>query len=79
MQCTHCGSLKYVKNGGYRGVKRYKFKSCFLYFSAKVRKFSYKDKERESIQMGMVCIKAHFRIWEYQICFLLRMANPRHI
>ncbi len=46
MECTHCGSLKYVKNGGYKGVRRYKCKSCFLYFSDKVRRFSYKDKER---------------------------------
>ena len=46
MECTHCGSLKYVKNGGYKGVKRYKCKSCFFYFSGKVRKFSFADKEK---------------------------------
>lgn len=46
MQCTHCGSEKYVNNGSYKGVKRYKCKECGRYFSDKVRKFSYKDKER---------------------------------
>jgi len=38
--------LKYVKNGSYKGVQRYYCKTCFLYFSGKVRKFTYKDKER---------------------------------
>ena len=28
MDCTHCGSLKYVKNGGYKGVQHYKCKIC---------------------------------------------------
>lgn len=46
MQCTHCGSKKYVNNGSYKGVKRYKCKECGRYFSDKVRKFTYKDKER---------------------------------
>lgn len=46
MQCTHCGSLKYVKNGAYKGVRRYICKNCGRSFSDKVRKFTYKDKER---------------------------------
>jgi len=46
MECTHCGSDNFVKNGGYKGVRRYKCKSCSHYFSGKVRRFSYKDKER---------------------------------
>ena len=46
MQCTHCGSKEYVNNGSYKGVKRYKCKECGRYFSDKVRKFTYKDKER---------------------------------
>ena len=46
MQCTHCGSLRYVKNGSYKGVRRYICKDCGRYFSDKVRKFTYKDKEK---------------------------------
>ena len=46
MQCTHCGSTKYTNNGSYKGVRRYKCKECKRYFSDKVRKFTYKDKER---------------------------------
>ena len=46
MQCTHCGSKNYINNGSYKGVKRYKCKECVIYFSDKVRKFTYKDKER---------------------------------
>jgi len=43
--CTHCGSLKYVKNGRTNGVQRYKCKKCNRSFGDKVRKFSYKDKQ----------------------------------
>ena len=46
MECPHYGSLKYVKNGGYKGVRRYKCKTCSHYFSDKVRRFSYKDKNQ---------------------------------
>ena len=46
MQCTHCGSRSYVNNGSYKGVRRYKCKECGRYFSDKVRKFTYQDKER---------------------------------
>jgi transposase-like protein len=46
MQCTHCGSLIYVKNGSYKGCQRYICKSCNRSFSDKVRKFRYSDKER---------------------------------
>jgi len=46
MQCTHCGSKKYTNNGSYKGVRRYKCKECGRYFSDKVRKFTYQDKER---------------------------------
>ena len=46
MECTHCGSLEYVKNGCYKGSQRYICKICFRSFSDKVRKFTYSDKER---------------------------------
>jgi len=46
MQCIHCGSLEYVKNGSYKGSQRFKCKKCNRYFSDKVRKFSFADKER---------------------------------
>ena len=46
MQCVHCGSRKYVKNGSYNGVQRYKCKDCERAFSDKPRKFSYADKEK---------------------------------
>ena len=46
MQCVHCGSKDYVKNGSYKGVQRYKCKECNRAFSDKVRKFTYADKER---------------------------------
>lgn len=46
MQCTHCGNVKYVKNGKYSGIQRYKCCKCKRTFSDKVRKFTYADKER---------------------------------
>jgi len=46
MQCTHCGSTSYVKNGSYKGSQRYRCKDCGRAFSDKVRKFTYADKER---------------------------------
>ena len=46
MQCTHCGSTTYVKNGSKDGIQQYKCKECGRSFSDKPRKFSYKDKER---------------------------------
>ena len=46
MECVHCGSMYYVKNGSYKGVQRYICKSCKRAFSDKPRKFSYADKER---------------------------------
>ena len=46
LKCVHCGCLDYVKNGSYKGVHRYKCKTCHRAFSDKVRKFSYDDKER---------------------------------
>jgi transposase-like protein len=46
MQCTHCGSFKFVKNGSYKGSQRFVCKDCNRAFSDKVRKFSYADKER---------------------------------
>ncbi|MCL2020559.1 MAG: hypothetical protein FWG81_00245 [Betaproteobacteria bacterium] len=46
MQCTHCGSVSYVKNGSYKGSQRYLCKECRRAFSDKVRKFTYADKER---------------------------------
>ncbi|MDR0305220.1 MAG: hypothetical protein LBI42_00085 [Chitinispirillales bacterium] len=46
MQCSHCGSLKSVKNGSYNGSQRFICKNCNRAFSDKVRKFSYADKER---------------------------------
>jgi len=46
MQCVHCGSTKYVKNGQHQGIHRYKCKECGRAFSDKVRKFTYSDKEK---------------------------------
>ena len=46
MECTHCGSLKYVKNGSYKGVQRYRCKKYFHSFSDKVRRFSFADKKK---------------------------------
>jgi len=46
MRCTHCGSAKYVKNGHYQGSQRFRCKNCLRYFSDKVRKFNYSDKEK---------------------------------
>ncbi len=37
MECTHCGSLKYVKNGSYKGVQGYRSKTYFLYFNLTIR------------------------------------------
>ena len=45
MQCTHCGSLKFNKNGKYKGDQRYICKECSRSFSNKIRKFTYADKE----------------------------------
>ena len=46
MQCTHCGSTNYVKNGTKNNIQQYKCKNCNRIFSDKPRKFTYKDKER---------------------------------
>lgn len=46
MQCVHCGSAEYVKNGKFDGNQRYKCKSCFRTFSDKPRRFTYADKEK---------------------------------
>ena len=46
MQCTHCGSEEYVKNGKKNGSQQYICKKCKRSFSDRVRKFTYKDKER---------------------------------
>ena len=46
MRCTHCGSAKYVKNGLYQGSQRFRCKTCLRYFSDKVCKFNYSDKEK---------------------------------
>jgi transposase-like protein len=46
MKCTHCGSEKYVKNGSFKGSQRFRCKECNRYFSDKVRKFTYSDKEK---------------------------------
>ena len=46
MECTHCGSSKYIKNGVYKSSQRYRCKDCNKTFSDKVRKFTYADKER---------------------------------
>jgi transposase-like protein len=46
MRCSHCGGLKFVKNGSYKGSQRFICKVCRRAFSDKVRKFSYADKER---------------------------------
>ena len=46
MQCTHCGSNNFVKNGSYNGSQRFICKDCGRAFSDKVRKYTYADKER---------------------------------
>jgi len=46
MECTHCGSTSFKKNGMHKGVQRYQCSSCKQFFSDKVRKFSYRDKCR---------------------------------
>jgi hypothetical protein len=46
MQCTHCGSAKFVKNGSYKGSQRFICSDCGSAFSDKVCKFTYADKER---------------------------------
>jgi transposase-like protein len=46
IQCNHCGSTNYRKNGSYKGVQRYVCKECKRAFSDEVRKFTYADKER---------------------------------
>ncbi|MDR2555712.1 MAG: hypothetical protein LBC64_09830 [Fibromonadaceae bacterium] len=46
MECTHCGSTGFKKNGVHKGVQRYQCSTCKQFFSDKVRKFSYHDKCR---------------------------------
>jgi transposase-like protein len=46
IQCTHCGSVSYRKNGKYKGSQRYLCNDCRRAFSDRVRKFTYADKER---------------------------------
>jgi transposase-like protein len=46
MECTHCGSTSFKKNGMHKGVQRYQCNTCKQFFSDKVRKFSYHDKCR---------------------------------
>ncbi|MCL2040292.1 MAG: hypothetical protein FWG85_07680, partial [Bacteroidetes bacterium] len=46
MECTHCGSSKYIKNGVYKCSQRYRCKECNRYFSDKLRKFTYADKRK---------------------------------
>lgn len=46
MQCVHCGSLNFVKNGLKNNIQQYKCKDCKRIFSDKPRKFTYADKER---------------------------------
>jgi len=46
MECTHCGSTNFKKNGMHKGVQRYQCSICKQFFSDKVRKFSYRDKCR---------------------------------
>jgi len=46
MECTHCGSANFKKNGMHKGVQRYQCSNCKQFFSDKLRKFSYRDKYR---------------------------------
>ena len=46
IQCTHCGSVNYRKNGTYKGAQRFLCNDCRRAFSDRVRKFTYADKER---------------------------------
>ena len=46
IQCTHCGSVNYRKNGTCKGSQRYLCNDCRRAFSDRVRKFTYAGKER---------------------------------
>ena len=46
IECTHCGSSHYKKNGKSKGSQRYVCKGCGRCFSDRVRKFSFADKAR---------------------------------
>ena len=46
MECTHCGSTSFKKNGMHKGVQRYQCSICKQFFSDSVKKFSYRDKCR---------------------------------
>ena len=46
MQCHHCGSGEYRKNGSYAGVQRYVCKSCGRSFTSRGERFSKQEKAR---------------------------------
>lgn len=46
MQCHHCGSAAYRRNGSYQGVQRYICKSCGRSFTSRGERFSKQDKAR---------------------------------
>ena len=46
MQCHHCGSEQYRRNGSYRGVQRYVCKSCRRSFSGNGERFDKATKAR---------------------------------
>ena len=73
MRCTHCGSLEYVKNGCYQGSQRFKCKQCNRYFSDKVRKFTFADKERFlAMQMNNVGLRKSAKLMGCSHTLLLR-------
>lgn len=46
MQCHHCGSGDYRRNGSYKGVQRYVCKSCRRSFTSRGERFSKQVKAR---------------------------------
>ena len=46
IRCTHCGSYNFRKNGKYKNSQRFICKDCNRAFSDRVKKFTYKDKEK---------------------------------
>jgi len=50
MNCTHCGSAEWRKNGRHQGVQRYRCTSCGRYFTDKPPKFG-RQIEAEALDM----------------------------
>ena len=46
MECHHCGSAEFRRNGSYKGVQRYVCKSCGRSFTSRGERFSKQVKAR---------------------------------